>query len=139
MVFAQTDEIQVYDGSLAKPGAFNLTLHTNFIPSGLRTPAFPGAVVADKSLNGVPEWAYGVNRWLEVGLYLTLPPRGWTHHFVPSVSMFTGAWNDRFDLTCENPTFIANMIGHTGRAFYPRCFRVCQTAEILLIWWSTKS
>jgi hypothetical protein len=71
-VFAQTDEIQVYDGALAAPGKFNLTLHNNFTPKGLTTPSFPGALLADKSLNGVPEWAYGVTTWLEAGLYLPL-------------------------------------------------------------------
>jgi hypothetical protein len=78
---AQTDEIQVYDGELAAPGIFNLTWHNNFTPSGLKTPAFPGAVVADRSWNGVPEWAYGVTRWFEAGLYLPLYSRdksaGW--------------------------------------------------------------
>jgi hypothetical protein len=69
---AQTDEIQVYNGGLAEPGVFNLTLHNNFTPNGLRTPAFPGAVVANKSWNGVPEWAYGVTEWFEGGLYLPL-------------------------------------------------------------------
>lgn len=69
---AQTDEIQVYDGGLAPPGTFNLTLHNNYTPSGLATPAFAGALVADKSLNGVPEWAYGVTPWFEAGLYLPL-------------------------------------------------------------------
>ena len=72
MVSAQTDEIQVYDGGLAVPGKFNLTLHTNFTAKGLTTPAFAGAVVPDKSLNGVPEWAYGVTAWFEAGLYLPL-------------------------------------------------------------------
>jgi hypothetical protein len=67
---AQTDEIQVYDGGLAQPGVFNLTLHTNFVESGVTDPANPGAVTANRSLNGVPEWAAGVTRWLEVGLYL---------------------------------------------------------------------
>ena len=70
--FAQTDEIQVYDGGLAPVGTFNLTWHNNFTPSGLTTPAFPGAVVADKSWNGVPEWALGVTPWFEAGLYLPL-------------------------------------------------------------------
>jgi hypothetical protein len=72
MAFAQTDEIQVYDGGLAATGTFNLTLHNNFTPEGVTTPAFPGALVADKSLNGVPEWAYGVTAWLEAGLYMPL-------------------------------------------------------------------
>ena len=40
IVSAQTDEIQVYDGSLAAKGKFNLTLHNNFTPEGLATPAF---------------------------------------------------------------------------------------------------
>src|SRR3954454_14448109 len=69
---AQTDEIQVYDGGLAPVGTFNLTLHNNFTPKGIATPAFPGAVVADKSFNGVPEWALGVTSWFEAGLYLPL-------------------------------------------------------------------
>ena len=70
--FAQTDEIQVYDGGLADKGKFNLTWHNNYTPSGVKTPAFPGAVVADKSFNGVTEWAYGVSSWFEAGLYLPL-------------------------------------------------------------------
>jgi len=72
MVSAQTDEIQVYDGGLAARGRFNLTLHNNFTPEGMATPAFAGALLADKSLNGVPEWAYGVTTWFEAGLYLPL-------------------------------------------------------------------
>jgi hypothetical protein len=79
--FAQADEIQVYDGGLAPVGTFNLTLHSNFTPRGVTTPAFPGAVVADKSFNGVPEWALGVTAWFEAGLYLPLYTRdkaeGW--------------------------------------------------------------
>jgi hypothetical protein len=69
---AQSDEIQVYDGGLAEVGKFNLTWHNNFIPKGVADPAFPGAVVADQSFNGVTEWAYGVTPWFEAGLYLPL-------------------------------------------------------------------
>lgn len=69
---AQTDEIQVYDASHADPGVINLTWHNNFTPSGDPAPAFPGAVVADKSFNGVTEWALGVTPWFEQGLYLPL-------------------------------------------------------------------
>jgi hypothetical protein len=78
---AQTDEIQVYDGGLAQVGVVNLTWHNNFTPKGVRTSAFPGAVVADKSINGVTEWALGVTSWFEAGLYLPLysrdNARGW--------------------------------------------------------------
>jgi len=70
--FGQGDEIQVYDGGLAPVGKFNLTVHNNFTPKGIKTPAFPGAIISDKSLNGVPEWALGVTNWFEAGLYMPL-------------------------------------------------------------------
>jgi len=69
---AQADEIQVYDGSLAAVGVFNLTLHNNYTPKGIDTPSFSGGVTPDNSLNGVPEWALGVTNWFEAGLYLPL-------------------------------------------------------------------
>lgn len=67
---AQTDEIQVYDAEIASPGEFNLTWHNNYTPIGVREPAFRGGIVPHHTLNGVPEWAYGVSDWLEVGTYL---------------------------------------------------------------------
>lgn len=69
---AQTDEIQVYDASIADPGVLNLTFHSNFTPEGHETPSFAGALVPDKSWNGAFEWAYGAKPWLELGLYLPL-------------------------------------------------------------------
>jgi hypothetical protein len=86
--FAQTDEIQVYDASITAPGKFNLMLHSNFTPAGLKTPAFPGGITPDRSFNGVPEWAYGVTDWLELGLYLP----------VYSISKNRGASLDGFKL-----------------------------------------
>jgi hypothetical protein len=71
-MFAQTDEIQVYDGAIAEPGVFNLTWHNNFTPDGVKTQAFPGGLVNNRNLNGVTEWAYGVTDWFEAGLYLPL-------------------------------------------------------------------
>ena len=70
MTLAQTDEIQVYDAVIADPGVFNLMIHTNFTPIGRQTPAFPGSIIANDSVNGTAEWAYGVTPWLEQGLYL---------------------------------------------------------------------
>ena len=67
-----TDEIQVYDASIAAPGKINLTLHTNFTPDGINVPAFPGAIVSNHSFDGGFEWAYGAKPWLELGLYLPL-------------------------------------------------------------------
>src|ERR1700757_1221681 len=72
LAFAQTDEIQVYDAEIADPGVFNLMVHNNFTPNGLTTPRFPGGLVPNHTLNGVPEWAWGVTPWFEQGLSLPL-------------------------------------------------------------------
>ncbi len=69
-LFAQTDEIQVYDAVIAQPGVYNLMIHTNFTPIGRKVPVFPGGIVPDHSVNGAAEWAYGVTDWFEQGLYL---------------------------------------------------------------------
>jgi hypothetical protein len=68
----QTDEIQVYDAEINKPGQFSLQLHSNYTPIGRKEADFKGGVVPNHSLNGVPEWAYGVTDWFEAGLYLPL-------------------------------------------------------------------
>jgi hypothetical protein len=68
--YAQTDEIQVYDAEIAEPGVVNLMWHQNFTPDGVKTPAFPGAIISDKSYNGVPEFAFGITPWFEQGLYI---------------------------------------------------------------------
>lgn len=67
---AQTDEIQVYDAVIAPPGIFNVMVHTNFTPEGRTAPAYPGAIIANHSVNGAWEWAYGVKPWMEQGLYM---------------------------------------------------------------------
>jgi hypothetical protein len=99
---AQTDEIQVYDAEIAAPGKFNLMLHNNFTPDGRDAPAFHGAIIADKSLNGVPEWAYGVTDWFEQGLYLPLY----------SISKNRGATLDGFKL---RELFVAPRLKTIGR------------------------
>jgi len=72
IAFAQTDEILVYDAEIAAPGVYNLMVHNNYTFDGLKVPRFPGGLVPDHTLNGVPEWAYGVTDWFEQGLYLPL-------------------------------------------------------------------
>lgn len=87
---AQTDEIQVYTAEIADPGEFTLTLHDNYTPDGLHTPEFPGAIVPNHVLNGVPEWAYGAKDWLELGVYLPVysaVPGG--HYYVESTKLRT--------------------------------------------------
>src|SRR6202162_2799581 len=70
VTFAETDEIQVYDAAIADKGKFNLMIHSNFIAIGQKTPAFPGGIIPDRSVNGATEWAWGVTDWFEQGLYL---------------------------------------------------------------------
>jgi hypothetical protein len=69
---AQTDEIQVYDASIASLHTFSVTVHNNYTPSGRKEADFPGGIVPNHALNGVVETAYGVTDWLELGLYLPL-------------------------------------------------------------------
>lgn len=73
---AQTDEIQVYDAEVNPPGQFSLQLHNNYTPVGRREPDFPGGIVPNHTLNGVPEWALGITDWLELGAYA--PLYSWT-------------------------------------------------------------
>lgn len=80
VIFAQTDEIQVYDAEIEPPGIFNLMVHSNFTPIGRNTPVFPGAIIPNDSLNGAAEWAYGVTSWLEQGLYLPVYTLHSTNH-----------------------------------------------------------
>jgi hypothetical protein len=67
--FAQTDEIQVYDAEIEELGKLNVEVHSNFTPIGRKTPAFPGGIIPNDSVNGAVEWAYGVAPWMEQGLY----------------------------------------------------------------------
>ena len=65
-----TDEIQVYNAAIAAVGQFTIQQHLNYVPNGLTNPPFPGGLVSNHSLNGTPEFAYGVTDWWELGLYL---------------------------------------------------------------------
>jgi hypothetical protein len=65
-----TDEIQVYNAGIAEVGQFTIQQHLNYIPLGVKDPPFPGGLISHNSLNGTPEFAYGLTDWWEVGLYL---------------------------------------------------------------------
>ena len=80
IALAQTDEIQVYDAEIAAPDTVNLMIHTNFTPIGRKSPAFPNAIIANESVNGAAEWAYGVSPWFEQGLYLPVYTLNSTNH-----------------------------------------------------------
>ena len=65
-----TDEIQVYNAGIAEIGQFTIQQHLNYVALGQKSPPFPGGLASNHSLNGTPEFAYGVTDWWEVGLYL---------------------------------------------------------------------
>jgi hypothetical protein len=65
-----TDEIQVYNAGIADVGQFTIQQHLNYIPLGVKEPPFPGGLISHNSINGTPEFAYGLTDWWEVGLYL---------------------------------------------------------------------
>jgi hypothetical protein len=64
------DEIQVYNGSIAVPGQFTIQQHLNYVGIGNKDRPFPGGLVSNNSLNGTPEFAYGITDWFELGLYI---------------------------------------------------------------------
>ena len=65
-----TDEIQVYNAAIAAPGQFTIQQHLNYVPLGVKDAPFPGGIISNNSINGTPEFAYGLTDWWEVGLYL---------------------------------------------------------------------
>jgi hypothetical protein len=64
------DEIQVYNAEIAEVGQFTYEQHFNYAAVGQTVPEFPGGFTSNHSLQGTPEFAYGVTKWWEVGFYL---------------------------------------------------------------------
>jgi hypothetical protein len=66
---AVNDEIQVYNGEIAKVGQWTLQSHSNYAINGRKEPDFPGGIIPNRALNGTPELAYGLTEWWEIGFY----------------------------------------------------------------------
>jgi hypothetical protein len=64
------DEIQVYNAEIAEVGQWTYQQHLNFAAVGQRQPEFPGGFTSNHSLQGTPEFAYGITDWWEAGFYL---------------------------------------------------------------------
>jgi hypothetical protein len=63
------DEIQVYNAGIAEVGQWTIEQHLNYTLQGRREPDFPGGLIANRSLQGTPELAYGIADWWEIGFY----------------------------------------------------------------------
>ena len=64
------DEIQVYNAEIADVGQWTIEQHLNYAWRGQTQPDFPGAFTSNRSLQGTPEFAFGLTRWWEAGFYL---------------------------------------------------------------------
>src|SRR5580692_2983144 len=70
------DEIQVYNAEIAAVGQWTYQQHLNYAPVGQTQPDVPGGFSSNKSLQGTPEFAYGVTDWWEAGFYLPFAVSG---------------------------------------------------------------
>ena len=64
------DEIQVYNAEIAAIGQWTYEQHLNYAAIGQTQPEFPGGFSSNRSLQGTPEFAYGITDWWEGGFYL---------------------------------------------------------------------
>ncbi len=64
------DEIQVYNAEIAEVGQWTYEQHLNYAAIGQTQSEFPGGFTSNRSLQGTPEFAYGVTNWWEAGFYL---------------------------------------------------------------------
>ena len=67
---ASADEIQVYDDAINTPGELNVDVHMNYVVSGIKDSAYPKEIPAHHDFRITPEFAYGLTKNLETGLYL---------------------------------------------------------------------
>ena len=70
------DEIQVYNADIAEIGQWTYQQHLNYAAIGQTVPEFPGGFTSNHSLQGTPEFAYGLTKWWEVGFYLPFAVTG---------------------------------------------------------------
>jgi hypothetical protein len=70
------DEIQVYNAGIAEVGQWTYEQHLNFAAVGQTMPEFRGGFTSNHSLQGTPEFAYGITDWWEGGFYLPFAVTG---------------------------------------------------------------
>ena len=70
------DEIQVYNAEIAEVGQWTYEQHFNYAAVGQTQPEVPGGFSSNRSLQGTPEFAYGITDWWEAGFYLPFAVTG---------------------------------------------------------------
>lgn len=67
---AAPEEIQVYLDDLRAPGQLGVDVHNNFVVSGRSVPEYAGEQAPAKVYRLTPEFAYGLTKTTELGVYL---------------------------------------------------------------------
>jgi hypothetical protein len=70
------DEIQVYNAEIADVGQWTLEQHLNYAVTGQTQPEVSGGFTSNHSLQGTPEFAYGITDWWEGGFYIPFAASG---------------------------------------------------------------
>src|ERR1700720_2032221 len=70
------DEIQVYNAEIAEVGQWTYQQHLNYAVVGQTQPEVLGGFASNRSLQGTPEFAYGITDWWEGGFYLPFAVTG---------------------------------------------------------------
>jgi hypothetical protein len=70
------DEIQVYNAEIASVGQWTYQQHLNYAAIGQNQPEVTGGFSSNHSLQGTPEFAYGLTDWWEAGFYLPFAVNG---------------------------------------------------------------
>ena len=116
------DEIQVYNAEIAEVGQWTDQQHLNYAPVGQNQPEVPGGFSSNRSLQGTPEFAYGITDWWEAGFYLPFAVTGSGQllsdgaklrslFVVPDAAKRSFFYGVNFELGYEMPRFASNPWG----------------------------
>jgi hypothetical protein len=110
------DEIQVYNAEIADVGQWTLEQHLNYAVTGQTQPEVPGGFSSNQSLQGTPEFAYGITDWWEAGFYIPFAVNDSAHFLsdgakirslfvVPDAAKRNFFYGVNFELGYEMPQF----------------------------------
>ncbi len=116
------DEIEVYNAEIADVGQWTLEQHLNYAATGQTQPEVPGGFTSNHSLQGTPEFAYGITDWWEGGFYIPFAATGSGQFLsdgakirslfvVPDAAKRSFFYGVNFELGYEMPRFSAKPWG----------------------------
>ena len=116
------DEIQVYNAEIAEVGQWTYEQHFNYAAVGQTQPEVPRGFSSNRSLQGTPEFAYGITDWWEGGFYIPFAVDGSGQllsdgakirslFVVPDAAKRSFFYGVNFELGYEMPRFAATPWG----------------------------